>query len=76
MWDLDIVKNISVISGTSIGTVNGLMFSMDDSNVLESSWANVSYSRFILNEDSIEIKIYLMQLKEYILVRKLQLRLI
>ncbi len=56
MWDLDIVKNISVISGTSIGTVNGLMFSMDDSNVLESSWANVSYSRFILNEDSIRNK--------------------
>lgn len=53
IWDLDIAKNICVISGVSIGTVNGLMFAMDDSNVMESSWANVSYSRFILNEDKV-----------------------
>lgn len=53
IWDLDIAKNITVISGVSIGTVNGLMFAMDDSNVLESSWASLSYSRFILNEDSV-----------------------
>lgn len=54
--ELDIAKNISVISGTSIGTVNGLMFSMNDNNVIESSWASVSYSRFILNEDSVRDK--------------------
>lgn len=52
MRDLYIDKNISVISGTSIGTINGLMFCMDDTNVVESSWASVNYSRFILNEDS------------------------
>lgn len=53
IWDLDIAKNISVVSGASIGTVNGLMFSMDDSNIMESSWANLTYSRFISNEDKV-----------------------
>ncbi|MBM6838155.1 patatin-like phospholipase family protein, partial [Clostridium saudiense] len=43
--DLNISQNVSVISGTSIGTVNGLMFSMDDSSILKSSWASVNYSR-------------------------------
>ena len=54
--DLNISQNVSVISGTSIGTVNGLMFSMDDSSILKSSWASVNYSRFILNEDRVRNK--------------------
>lgn len=51
IWELDLGRYVSVISGTSIGTVNGLLFSMNDKNIVKASWSNVSYSRFILNEE-------------------------
>ena len=50
--ELDLVDNIKVISGTSIGAINGLFFSMDNPKVIGSSWRNLSYSRFILNQES------------------------
>lgn len=50
--ELELVDNIKVISGTSIGAINGLFFSMDNPKVIGSSWRNLSYSRFILNQES------------------------
>ena len=51
LWELDIIRRVSVVSGTSIGTINGLMLSMNDGNVMDKSWSNISYSRFINNEN-------------------------
>ena len=53
LWELDIIRRVSVVSGTSIGTINGLMLSMNDGNVMDKSWSNISYSRFINNENKI-----------------------
>lgn len=53
LWELDLVDNIKVISGTSIGSVNALLFTMNDLNVVRDSWSNLSYSRFLLNEEKI-----------------------
>lgn len=49
--ELEILDNVSVISGTSIGTVNALMLAMNDNEVINSSWRSLSYSRFIINEE-------------------------
>ena len=53
LWELDIIRRVTVVSGTSIGTINGLMLSMNDGKVMDESWSNISYSRFINNENKI-----------------------
>lgn len=53
LWELNLVDNIKVISGTSIGSVNALLFAMNDLKVVRNSWSNLSYSRFLLNEEKI-----------------------
>ncbi|ABX42548.1 patatin-like phospholipase family protein [Lachnoclostridium phytofermentans] len=51
LWELNLIDNIKVISGTSIGSVNALLFAMNDFKVVKNSWSNLSYSRFLLNEE-------------------------
>lgn len=56
--ELELVENIKVISGTSIGAVNGLLFSMDDPKIVDVSWGSLNYSRFLIRqEESRERKI-------------------
>lgn len=50
--ELEVVDNIKVISGTSIGSINALFFAMDNPNIIGNSWSSLSYSRFILNQES------------------------
>lgn len=50
--ELELVDNIKVISGTSIGSINALFFAMDNPKVIGSSWRSLSYSRFILNQEN------------------------
>lgn len=50
--ELELVDNIKVISGTSIGAINSLFFAMDNPKVIGNSWSNLNYSRFILMEES------------------------
>ena len=50
--ELELVDNIKVISGTSIGAINALFFAMDNPKVIGESWRNLSYSRFILNQQN------------------------
>ncbi|MEN8076455.1 patatin-like phospholipase family protein [Clostridioides difficile] len=58
LWELDIIRRVTVVSGVSIGTINGLMLSMNDGTVMDKSWSNISYSRFINNENRVrDIKI-------------------
>lgn len=51
LWELQLVNQIQVISGTSIGAVNALLFAMNDENTCHSSWSNLSYSRFIFSQE-------------------------
>lgn len=56
--ELDIVSNIRVISGTSIGAINALLFAMDDPKIINGSWSSINYSMFLLKqEESKEKKI-------------------
>ncbi|MDV4152072.1 patatin-like phospholipase family protein [Clostridium sp. AL.422] len=54
--ELALVENIKVISGTSIGAINALFFAMDDLKVINTSWSNLNYSRFLLNEEKTRSK--------------------
>ncbi len=54
LWELDIIRRISVVSGTSIGTINALMISMDDGKIMDESWSSLNYSRFISNEINVK----------------------
>lgn len=55
LWELDLVDNIKVVSGTSIGSVNALFLAMNDKEILNSGWSSLSYSRFIHKQESIRI---------------------
>ena len=62
LWELDIIRRISVVSGVSIGTINGLMLSMNDGSIMDKSWSNIRYSRFINNENTVRD----LKIKEFI----------
>ncbi|MDI9216435.1 patatin-like phospholipase family protein [Clostridium tertium] len=47
LWELDLIDNVKVISGTSVGSVNALLFSMNDRKIIKDSWSSITYSRFI-----------------------------
>ncbi|SFU84933.1 NTE family protein [Clostridium sp. DSM 8431] len=49
---LELVDNIKVISGTSIGAINALFFAMDNPKIIKQSWSNLKYSQFILSQES------------------------
>lgn len=51
LWELDIIRRVSVVSGTSIGTINGLLLSMNDNSIMDKSWSSLTYSRFINHEN-------------------------
>ena len=53
--ELGLVDNIRVISGTSIGAINAIFFAMDDLKVINSSWSSLNYSRFLLNQEKVEV---------------------
>lgn len=48
---LELIDNIKVISGTSIGSINALLFAMDNPKVINKSWNNLKYSNFIFNQE-------------------------
>ncbi|MGM9986025.1 MAG: patatin-like phospholipase family protein [Bacillaceae bacterium] len=51
--ELELIPQITVISGTSIGIINGLMICMNDNSVIDKSWGSVSYSRFITQQNDV-----------------------
>lgn len=58
LWELDLIDNVKVISGTSVGSVNALLFAMNDRKIIKDSWSSITYSRFIrLQEKTRNIKI-------------------
>lgn len=52
MWELQLVNQIKVISGTSIGAVNALLLAMNNEKTCHNSWNNLSYSRFIFSQEN------------------------
>lgn len=51
LWEMELIDNINVISGTSIGSINALLLAMNNKSVIGDSWGNLSYSRFITNQE-------------------------
>lgn len=51
LWELKLVNQIQVISGTSIGAVNALLLAMNDESTCHNSWNSLSYSRFIFSQE-------------------------
>ena len=41
LWDLDLINNIDVVSGVSIGTLNALCLCMKDKDLIERSWRSL-----------------------------------
>lgn len=54
--ELELVENIKVISGTSIGSINALFFAMDNPKVIRGSWYNLNYADFLLNQERKRLK--------------------
>lgn len=50
--ELNLVNAVKAVSGTSVGAVNALLLSMNDKQILDNSWSNLSYSRFIMHQES------------------------
>ncbi len=55
LWDLDLINNIDVVSGVSIGTLNALCLCMKDKDLIERSWRSLSYSKIVTKSDSIKL---------------------
>ena len=51
LGELGLVDQIKVVSGTSVGAVNALLLSMDNGEIIDNSWMNLSYSRFIHSQE-------------------------
>lgn len=54
--ELEIVDNIKVISGTSIGSINALFFAMNDPKIIKGSWSSLNYSRFLSKQESTKLR--------------------
>ena len=51
LWDLDLIDNIHVVSGVSIGTLNALCLCMKDRDLIDRSWKSLSYSKIVTKGD-------------------------
>ena len=55
LWDLDLIDNINVVSGVSIGTLNALCLCMKNRDLIAQSWKSLSYSKIITKGEGIKI---------------------
>lgn len=49
--ELDMVKDITVVTGTSIGSINGALIVQDDVDIAEKLWRELTYSMVIKADD-------------------------
>lgn len=52
LWELDLMKQISVVSGTSVGAVNALLLCMNDHKAMKETWTHLSYSKLIASQEN------------------------
>lgn len=50
--DLDVMKRVTAVSGSSIGALNAALFAMEDKDVWERAWGEVSYGRFLVKDEA------------------------
>lgn len=50
--DLDVMKRVTAVSGSSIGALNAVLFAMEDKDVWEKVWSEVSYGRFLTKDEA------------------------
>lgn len=55
LWDLDLINNVSVISGVSIGTLNALMLCMKQRDLIDLSWKSLSYAKIMTKGEGLKI---------------------
>lgn len=55
LWDLDLIDNVKVVSGVSIGTLNALCLCMKDRDLIEKGWKSLSYSKIMTKGEGIKI---------------------
>ena len=55
LWDLDLIDNIDVVSGVSIGTLNALCLCMKNRDLIDQSWKSLSYSKIVTQGDGLKI---------------------
>ncbi|HAX74186.1 MAG TPA: patatin, partial [Firmicutes bacterium] len=55
LWDLGLNKQIKVVSGTSIGVINALIFCMDDLSIVEDGWNCINYGHFMSLDETVGI---------------------
>lgn len=54
LWDLDLINNIRVVSGVSIGTLNALCLCMKNRDLIDKSWKSLSYSKILTKGDGLK----------------------
>lgn len=52
LWELDLIDQIDVVSGTSVGAVNALLVAMNDRSVTKETWSHLSYSKLITMQEN------------------------
>jgi len=52
LWELDLLDQISVVSGTSVGAINALLLCMNDHNIMKETWTHLSYSKLITSQEN------------------------
>ncbi|MGL4336489.1 MAG: patatin-like phospholipase family protein, partial [Turicibacter sp.] len=55
LFELGLSEKIKVVSGTSIGTVNALLFCMQDQELIQKSWNCLSYGQFMAKGENFKI---------------------
>ena len=55
LWDLDLINNITVVSGVSIGTLNALALCMKKRDLIDLSWKSLSYSKIMTKGEGFKI---------------------
>ncbi len=70
LWDLGLVKNITAVSGSSIGTVNTLLFCMEDRKLIDNSWRSLNYAQIITLNEALNFSNISMLFKSWLANRK------
>lgn len=55
LWDLDLINNITVVSGVSIGTLNALMLCMKNRELIDQSWKSLNYQKIATKSEGFKL---------------------
>lgn len=55
LWDLDLINNITAVSGVSIGTLNSLMLCMKKRDLIDISWKSLTYQKIVTKSEGFKL---------------------